>query len=165
MKSLFPFVFFLSLSIICLGQEVKTISEHQVPGKGKISELQWLVGYWSGTGLGGECEEVWMPPVDGHMIGTFRFWDEGKLVFSEFMHLIQEEESITLKIKHFNPDLSGWEEKEEWTTFSLIELGEKKAQFDGLTIERKGEELVILVELGEKGENKLEKFTYHKKAL
>lgn len=165
MKSIFPFVFFLSMALICQGQEVKTASEHQIPGKGKISKLQWLVGYWAGTGLGGECEEVWMPAVDGQMIGTFRFWKEGKLVFSEFMHLIQEEESITLKLKHFNPDLSGWEEKEEWTTFSLIELGEEKAWFEGLTMERKGEKLLISVELGEKGVSRIEKFSYSKKAL
>ncbi|MGM0944301.1 MAG: DUF6265 family protein [Bacteroidota bacterium] len=165
MKSIFPFVFFLSMALICQGQEVKTASEHQIPGKGKISELQWLVGYWTGTGLGGECEEVWMPAVDGQMIGTFRFWKEGKLIFSEFMHLIQEEESITLKLKHFNPDLSGWEEKEEWTTFSLIELGEEKAWFEGLTMERKGEKLLISVELGEKGVSRIEKFSYSKKAL
>lgn len=165
MKSLFPFVFFLAISIICHGQETKTNPESPNPGKGEIDQLHWLVGYWSGTGLGGECEEVWMPAVDGHMIGTFRFWDKGKLVFSEFMHFIQEEESITLKIKHFNPDLNGWEEKEKWTTFFLIELGKEKAKFDGLTMERKGEELVIWVDLEEKGEPKLEKFTYRKKAL
>lgn len=153
------------MAFFCQGQEAKTSTTPQAPGKGDIKDLHWLVGYWSGTGLGGECEEVWMPAKDGHMIGTFRFWNEGKLIFSEFMHLKQEGESITMKIKHFNPDLSGWEEKEDWTTFSLIELGDKKAWFDGLTLERKGDELVIWVELEEKGEPKLEKFTYHKKTL
>ncbi|MFC3417762.1 DUF6265 family protein [Algoriphagus hitonicola] len=165
MKNLFTTALLFFLIFPAHAQKVRNLSEGNSPGSARVENFSWLVGYWSGPGLGGECEEVWLPPVDGHMIGTFRFWSEGKLVFSEFMHLIQDGESVTLKLKHFNPDLSGWEEKEKWTTFSLIELGKEKAKFDGLTMERKGEELVIWVDLGEKGEPKLEKFTYRKKAL
>ncbi|WP_297336956.1 DUF6265 family protein [Algoriphagus sp.] len=165
MRPVLLFLVLFMTAYTCLGQELNTSESQPTPGKGNIEDLHWLVGYWSGQGLGGECEEVWMPARDGHMIGTFRFWNEGKLIFSEYMHLLQEGESITMKIKHFNPDLRGWEEKENWTTFSLIELGNKKAWFDGLTLERKGDKLVIWVDLKEKGEPKLEKFTYRKKVL
>jgi hypothetical protein len=164
MKTLILISAFLAISHFATSQ-VRQLEENQPPGKGKVEYLSWLHGYWTGSGLGGDCEEVWLPAKDGHMIGTFRFWNEGKLVFSEFMNLVQEGESISLKLKHFNPDLTGWEEKEEWTTFKLIEIAENTAWFHGITYERKGDELVISLSLTENGETRIEEFRLTKKAF
>jgi len=164
MKTFFSILLFLTISQEIFSQ-VKHLDPDQEPGKGKVEDLNWLVGYWTGPGLGGDCEEVWMPSVDGHMIGTFRFWQEGKLVFSEFMNLVQEGESISLKLKHFSPDLSGWEDKEKWTTFRLIDLGENEVYFHGLTMKRTGDELVLYLTLTENGKRTTEEFKYAKKAL
>jgi hypothetical protein len=164
MKTLITLLFCLTLSHFSKSQ-VRQLEENQPPGKGSVEDLSWMVGYWAGPGLGGDCEEVWMPARDGHMIGTFRFWDEGNLVFSEFMNFVQEGQSISLKLKHFNPDLTGWEEKEEWTTFKLIELGPNTASFHGITYERKGDELVIHLALTEKGERRIEEFLFKRKKL
>jgi len=158
---LFIPAFFLFASISF--SQVKTLGKEQTPGKGKIEDLGWIEGVWMGTGLGGECEEVWMPAVDGHMIGTFRFWENGKLVFSEFMNIVQEGETFTLKLKHFNPDLAPWEEKENWTTFRLVEVGENIVWFSGLTMERKGDEMIHQLTLTENGERRIEEFKYTKK--
>lgn len=164
MKTLVSLAIFLTISHF-LSAQVRQLEPDQSPGKGKVEDLSWLVGYWTGPGLGGECEEVWMPAVDGHMIGTFRLWNEGKLVFSEFMNLVQEGESFSMKLKHFNPDLSSWEEREKWTTFRLVEIGENIVWFHGLTIERKGDELVFSLALSEKGVRRIEEFKYTRKAL
>ncbi|GAA0878671.1 hypothetical protein GCM10009119_16390 [Algoriphagus jejuensis] len=164
MKIILSFAIFLTISHFA-GAQVRQLEENQPPGKGKVEELSWLNGYWMGTGFGGECEEVWLPAKDGHMIGTFRFWNEGKLVFSEFMNFVQEGESISLKLKHFNPDLTGWEEKEKWTTFELIELGPNTAWFHGITYERKGDELVIYLALTENGKRTIEEFRFFRKGL
>ncbi|MDX5339200.1 MAG: DUF6265 family protein [Cyclobacteriaceae bacterium] len=164
MKSILPILLFMTISHISWSQ-VKSLEKDQVPGQGKVEDMSWLTGYWTGTGLGGECEEVWMPAQDGHMIGTFRFWSEGKLVFSEFMNFVQDGESITLKLKHFNPDLSGWEEKEEWTTFKLIEMGTQEAYFNGLTFKRTGNQLSIFLSLTQNGERKIEEFRFTRSAL
>lgn len=164
MKALFTTLLFLTISHL-LPAQVRQLEPSQNPGKASIEDFDWLVGYWTGTGLGGDCEEVWMPAVDGHMIGTFRFWENGKLVFSEFMNLVQQGESVSMKLKHFGADLLGWEEKEEWTTFGLIELDENKAYLNGMTIERKSDQLIFQVNISERGEPKIETFTYFKKAL
>ncbi|MFN3997579.1 DUF6265 family protein [Algoriphagus sp.] len=164
MKALFILTVFLTFSQL-LAAQVRQLEADQLPGKGNVKDLSWMVGYWTGTGLGGECEEVWMPAVDGQMIGTFRFWDDGKLVFSEFMNLIQDGESISMKLKHFNPNLSGWEEKEEWTTFRLIELSRNKVWFVGLTIERVGDEMIYQLDLTENGEKTVAEFTFTKKTF
>lgn len=164
MKALLSIFLFLTISHWTFAQ-VRQLAQGQNPGKGTVAEFDWLVGYWTGTGLGGDCEEVWMPEVDGHMIGTFRFWENGALVFSEFMNLVQDGESVTMKLKHFGADFLGWEEKEEWTTFELIELGKNKAFLNGMTIERKGDQLIFQVNISEGGEPKIETFTYTKKSL
>ena len=143
--------------------QVKTLDKDQTPGKGKVEDLSWIEGVWVGTGLGGDCEEVWMPAVDGQMIGTFRFWEDGKLVFSEFMNIVQEGETFSMKLKHFNPDLSPWEEKDKWTTFRLVEIGENFVSFSGLTMQRIGDEMILQLALTENGVRKIEEFKYTKK--
>lgn len=164
MKSLLLLFAFLTISHLSSAQ-VRQLGDDEAPAKGKVADLHWMVGYWSGSGFGGACEEVWMPAVDGQMIGTFRFWMEGELVFTEFMNLIQDGESVSMKLKHFNPDLTGWEEKEEWTTFKLIEVRENKVWFDGLTIERIGDEMVYQLALTENGVQSIEELRFKRKAL
>jgi hypothetical protein len=164
MKALFTLTLFLTFSHF-LAAQVRQLEADQSPGLGNVEDLSWMVGYWTGTGLGGECEEVWMPAVDGHMLGTFRFWEGGKLVFSEFMNLVQDGASLSMKLKHFNPDLSGWEEKEEWTTFRLIELSENKVWFDNLTIEQIGDVMVYQLGLTQNGKRKIEEFRFARKGL
>jgi hypothetical protein len=164
MKTLLTFTLFLTIGHFANSQ-VRQLEADQAPGKAKVEELNWLAGFWTGTGLGGDCEEAWLPAADGHMIGTFRFWSEGKLVFSEFMNIVQDGESVSVKLKHFNPDLTGWEEKEKWTTFKLVELGPNAAWFNGLTYERKGNELIIHLALTEDGVRSIEEFRFTRKTL
>ncbi|REG82769.1 DUF6265 family protein [Algoriphagus antarcticus] len=159
-KPLLTTLLFLICSITIA--QVKQLENDQEPGKGNVSDLDWLVGFWTGTGFGGECEEVWMPAVDGNMIGTFRFWSEGKLIFSEFMNIVQEGETFSLKLKHFNADLSPWEEKEEWTIFRLVEVGENIVWFSGLTMKREGDEISLWLALTEDGVRTIEELKYVK---
>jgi hypothetical protein len=161
MRSLLLFFPFLLLSQLSLAQ-VKFLEADQTAGKGDLNSLDWIVGYWEGEAFGGTCEEVWMPEVDGHMVGTFRMWSEGKLVFSEFMNIVQEGDTFTMKLKHFNRDLSGWEEKEKWTTFRLVEVGEDTVWFSGLTMIRTGDEIKLHIAMTENGVRTIEELTYRK---
>lgn len=70
-----------------------------------------------------------------------------------------------MKLKHFGTDLMGWEEKEDWKAFQLIELGENKAWLDGMTIERKSDQLIFQVNISDGSESQIERFTYTKKSL
>jgi hypothetical protein len=98
-----------------------------------LADMAWLVGRWKGTGLGGVSEEIWADPVGGVMMGMYRLVINGKPSFYEFMHLSEEQGSLVLKLKHFNPDLTAWEEKDGSVTFPLVKLGAKEAFFSGLT--------------------------------
>ncbi|MFD2203480.1 DUF6265 family protein [Shivajiella indica] len=127
-----------------------------------IYDFNWIVGYWEGTGLGGQCEELWLPPVDNSMIGTFRFFMDGVLIFTEYMHILEDDGKIFLKLKHFNRDLSPWEEKDIWTTFPFIKMEEHTAYFEGLTIQRDGDEMILYLSISSNGERRIEEFKYRK---
>ena len=73
-----------------------------------LESMAWLAGRWTGEGLGGVSEEIWSPPAGGAMIGTYRLLKVGKPLFYEFLLLVEENGSLNLKLKHFNPDLTGY---------------------------------------------------------
>ncbi len=110
------------------------VSMAQVPTV-KIEDFGFLQGYWSGTGFGGHSEETWMPPVDGRMFGIFKQSVKSELVFTEFMEIVETDSGFVLRLKHFNPDFSGWEEKNDHVTFELSSVSANKAVFGGLSYE------------------------------
>ncbi|MCR9013485.1 DUF6265 family protein [Aquiflexum gelatinilyticum] len=146
-------------------QEVLYLDKDQAAGNGSIQQLDWIVGYWSGTGLGGECDELWLPAQDNSMVGTFRFMMNGSLIFSEYMNMVEEDGRLFLKLKHFNRDLSAWEEKEEWTIFKFIKTESQTAYFSGITFHRDGDELILKLALTNDGVKSIEEFRYKKTGL
>jgi hypothetical protein len=110
-----------------------------------IEKARWLVGSWSGEGMGGKCEEVWFPPVDGTMMCMFRFIKDGKIGFYEFITLSEEGDRLIKKLKHFNPDLTGWEEKDKTTEFEFISCSDTEIVFDGMTIRKTGDDTMEIV--------------------
>lgn len=103
-----------------------------------IDDLAWLTGRWQGEGFGGILEETWNPPLGGTMVATFRLVSEGKPNFYEICLISPEGKSLTYKVKHFNPDMTGWEEKAEYVTFPLVKVEPNKIYFNGLTLELNG---------------------------
>lgn len=91
------------------------------------------------------------PSEDGTMMGTYRHHNEsGKIHFYEFMVM----DSTGLRLKHFNPDMVGWETKEDFVHFELIAFETDKIILKGLIFERKSEtEMEIHLDLKE-GEKK-----------
>ncbi len=105
-------------------------------------DFHWLTGRWEGQGFGGTVEEMWNPPLGGTMVGSFRLVNEEGPEFYEFLVLMPEGKSMVYKVKHFNPNLTGWEEKEESIGFPLIKVTQDTAWFQGLTIIRTGDKCV-----------------------
>lgn len=106
--------------------------------RASLEDMAWFAGQWSGTGLGGVTDESWSAPAAGAMMGMFRLLKNGKVVFYEFLTLVEHEGSLVLKLKHFNADLTGWEEKADFVTFRLLKITPAEAFFDGLTFRRVG---------------------------
>lgn len=109
-----------------------------------IQDAAWLTGRWVGTGLGGELEEVWSAPAGGQMVGHFRMLRDGKPAFYEFLLLDVAEGGLRMRLKHFNPDHTAWEDKDDWATFSPMSSGTDELAFSGLRILRAGPDAITM---------------------
>ena len=126
-----------------------------------VSDFGWLQGAWVGTGLGGETEEAYSAPLAGTIAGYFRLVKDGKPVFYEFLTLVEREGSVVLRLKHFDPDLTGWEEKDKSVDFRLVAIEGQTAYFNGLTMKRENDTLFAAVKLRMKdGTVKVEQFSF-----
>lgn len=127
-------------------QGQQKITEHTLklgpgaqPPHATLADMAWLAGRWVGPAFGGEAEEIWSAPRAGSMMGMYRLVRDGKPIFYEFQTLVEQGGSLMLRLKHFGPDLIGWEEKERTIDFPLVGLGEGIVQFEGMSFHREGD--------------------------
>lgn len=113
-----------------------TDEENFVSPNASIEDVAWIQGYWKGEAFGGISEEVWTPPLGGSMNCIYKSVVDGKVNFYEMLSIMEENGSLVLKLKHFNPDMTGWEEKNKTIDFPLVKIESKKAYFSGFTFER-----------------------------
>jgi hypothetical protein len=146
-------------------QQVLWHADGEETGQGSLSQMEWLAGYWVGPGLGGHCEEVWLPATDNSMIGAFRYLREGKIVFTEYLVIEEHNQTLTLRVKHFSRDLSAWEEKEQWANFKLIRIEGQTAWFNGLVLHHEGDSLTISLAIRSKEGMRTETFNYARQKL
>jgi len=119
--------------------------------KASASDMDWMAGSWTGEAFGGSVKEVWAKSEGGAMMGTFSLVTKSKPVFYEFMLFSELDESFALRLKHFNPDMVGWEEKDKFITFRFIKRDGDRYYFHGLTYEKVGENgLTIYLALTQK---------------
>jgi len=124
-----------------------------------IEDYSWLSGSWKGDGFGRISEEIWSKPGKGTMMGMYRHINNGELVFYEFLIL----NKTGMRLKHFHPDLKGWEEKDETTFFEMISYSDTKIEMKGLIFEKKSNDLMeIHLKLNQNGKIETEVFTMHR---
>ncbi|GAA0758634.1 uncharacterized protein YecT (DUF1311 family) [Erythromicrobium ramosum] len=127
-------------------QETRVGAEGFVSPPATIYQMWWLEGLWQGEGIdGAPATESWLPSTGHTMVGTFvQQTPEGDILFSEHMYLVEEDGSLVLKLKHFNADLTGWEDKAGMVTFQLLSLDFCAAYFSGLTIRCDGNDKLVV---------------------
>ena len=130
----------------------------------KLDDLEFLQGCWAGTGLGAEAQECWMAGPSGRLTGMFELLNaDGTQRFSEIFVLDRFEDGPALRLKHFHPDLTGWEAQDDYVSFPLIETAPGRAVFEGLEMQLSdtGALLVDLTMTGADGP-RIERFTYER---
>ncbi len=129
----------LTWSALTYGQQQKTehtfhLDDPENRPAATIDQVQWLTGSWVGTAFGQQFEEVWNPASAGSMVGMFKLFDEEKGVsFYELMLIVEQENSLSLLVKHFSADFVSWETKEEHINFKLVSITENAIHFSGLS--------------------------------
>lgn len=140
----------ICLAAPALAQETRAVTAGQVPPPASIAEADWMVGDW----VGERAAETWLAPFGGTMVGVFVLEKpDGSIQLTEHMYLTEEDGSLVLKLKHFSPELTAWEEKEEMARFPLIAIEHCAARFVGLTYRCEGEDgLMVAVQTEHEGE-------------
>ncbi len=139
----------LTLSFTTFAQE--RLTEHTFklkPGEksppATIADMAWLAGAWTGAGLGGISEEMWSAPRGGAMLGTYRLVKDDKPVFYELITVVEEQGSLVFRLKHFNSDMTGWEEKDKTVDFPLVAKEKGVIHFQGLSFKQEGEDAMSI---------------------
>ena len=88
-----------------------------------LADVAWLQGSWEGEGIeGAPALEAYAPAAGGQMVGHFRQLNkDGTVMFYELITIVEEGGSLAYRLKHFNADLTGWEEKGKVVSFPLID--------------------------------------------
>ena len=145
-----------------LTENTLTLAKDQKGAAAKISLMGWLAGNWQGEGLGAFVEETYSAPRGGTMIGMFRMVEAEKPVFYEMMTIFEDGGTLMYRLKHYDPKLVGWEEKDKSVDFAFIKHERNRFYFDGMTFENAGRrKMVVYVAIAQKdGTVKEEAFRY-----
>ena len=135
---------FVGLAAAASAQQALTehtlrLAPGQTPPPATIADVSFLVGHWTGQGLGGIFEEIWTAPRQGVMVGMYRgLKADGAPVFNELFVLREEQGSLIVRLKHFNPDMTGWEEKAQVVTMPFVAKRDGLVHFDGMAFKVTG---------------------------
>jgi hypothetical protein len=141
------------------------------PG-GSLADLAWVAGTWSGEMNGSTIEEQWSAPAGGAMMGMFRWVKGGTVLIYEFLLFEVGPAGVTLRLRHFEPGLIGWEEKDAPLLLPQVAAGPGEAAFEGgepgkplkLIYRRTGDRtMTVVLERQEGGAKKVQEFLYQRR--
>jgi len=98
----------------------------------EVEDVAFIAGHWQGELFGGSAEEIWMSPVGGTMLGSFRLvWPEVGRKLYELLVIENDDDGVVrLRFRHFDAALGLWErEIEKPNVFDLVEVDENRAVF------------------------------------
>ncbi len=137
----------------------------------EITDFAFIAGQWQGTVGADAIDEVWSTVAGGTLMGMFRWLKDEGVYLYEFQTIQQEGASITLRIKHFNSDLVGWEDKDVSTVFdcewvksdevAFLKRGDAQQFMRLIYRQPDANTLIAITQMDEQGENQSE-FIYQR---
>jgi hypothetical protein len=136
-------------------------SDSTISPSATLDAIRWVEGHWRGEALGGITEEIWTPPLGGSMMCAFKLVVKDKVSFYELVTIVEYENTLILRLKHFHSDLKGWEEKDKTIDFRLVKITDNMVFFDGFTFEKVSSNEINMYVVIENNGNQVEtKFNY-----
>ncbi|MEL7446470.1 MAG: DUF6265 family protein [Pseudomonadota bacterium] len=124
-----------------LKDKVWTLSEGREPTPSTLDDLAWMEGTWVGSrGPGHTVQHVILAEEVGHMPGFVRSWQGDTVLFYEITTFAEVGDHVAYRVKHFNYDLTGWEEREQVIHRPLLGKGKGMLRFNGITFEQTDED-------------------------
>lgn len=102
---------------------------------GVIADAAFLAGDWSAVRTserGGNefVQEVWTAPAGNNMLGMFRWVNAaGKPIVFEILTIVEEGNSLALRLRHQTATGVSWEEKDKPATFTLAAKSATRLDF------------------------------------
>jgi len=98
------------------------------PAPLSLAGIAWMEGHWVMEDERGRAEEIWMAPLDGSMVGSFRWaLSDGPHVL-EFLVIEELADGVFFRFKHFDKAYRPWE-KDAPNTYRLTEATADRAVF------------------------------------
>jgi len=94
-----------------------------------VQDFAFLTGRWRGGIQGGLFDEEWSQPSSDSMMGMFRYMENGKVHFYELMVIEASPSGPVLHLRHFDPGLTGWEDKSAPLTYMVESCTENEVVF------------------------------------
>jgi len=106
---------------------VRPAAAHDGP---TIDDLAFLAGTWLADHDGDRLEEHYMAPVDGIILGMFRWSSDGATGLTEHIVIEQQDDAVRMLLRHFNPGSTPWaSEADAPTTLTLDSVEGGRAVF------------------------------------
>jgi len=103
-----------------------------------LADLAWLEGSWTGDMPQGPVEHIILPARYGQMPSFVRALSPGGISFYEISVFTETNGSLVSRVKHFTPELAGWEAQASHVARPLVAREGGTFRFDGLTLARTG---------------------------
>jgi hypothetical protein len=145
MRPLFAALVFVALPLAAqtrLTEHTMQLEAGQKAAPASADDMSFMAGRWLGEGMGGQSEELWGPVYNGRMLGTYTHSEKSAPVFHELMLVAEIGGQLMVRLKHFNPDLTGWEEKDKFVDFPFVAKKGGAMYFRGLTYAPSGPDTV-----------------------
>lgn len=133
----------------------------------KLNQLKFLTGVWRSTANGETAEEIWGSVQGDSMVGHCQSVQENKTTLYEILAILQENEKVVMRIKHFKAGFVPWAEKAESGDLNLVSIDKTSATFqnDGsesvrISYKRTGNQLTATVSVVKNGQKNTFPFTY-----
>ena len=126
------------LLLICLIAMVSNVNCQSTTAttdtKSNWDKIAWITGDWVGDGFGGVSYESWTEPIAGIILCTYRHVSEGKNNFFELITVSEKEDGdLVMKLRHFNPDMNAWEDKEGQLVWEMTNITDSSVTFGPCT--------------------------------
>jgi hypothetical protein len=139
--------------------------------KATLADFAWLEGRWQGAWGPRMAEQEWVGPKAGVMLGVFRLIENDKTLVIELFALLEKQDRIEFRFRHFTPELQPWEQAGS-TVLNLATLVPPNAVFENPVDGQPKREILTQIDAGtyvlrseivpSAGESQVTEITYHR---
>lgn len=121
------------------------------PVPASIGDVRWLEGHWIGKMPEGRVDQYFLPPAAGQMPSFVRSLNDKGIIFYEIASFVERDGTIFIRLRHFTPDLIGWEDRSGAIERPLLAIEGGNLFFDRASFIRTGEDTYTVYFLNMEG--------------